>query len=167
MAMSRAIVDPSLPKAVMAMARAIDIGTSFIVGAEIKDGREVFTRERNAFFIRIGYQVPPGREGIARLRQIALVDASDAALKAEQRTYMVAVVAVLVSVFVFAVRTVLVAARHVGLVGLAGDDQRIICIGVRHNVVKYSRWITDGDLLSRRYITRFFNQVATRWAAII
>ncbi|MFC1708389.1 hypothetical protein ACFL59_16475 [Planctomycetota bacterium] len=32
------------------MARAIDIGTSFIVGAEIKQGREVFTRERNAFF---------------------------------------------------------------------------------------------------------------------
>ncbi|MHC4389732.1 MAG: disk-shape morphogenesis protein volactin [Planctomycetota bacterium] len=32
------------------MAKAIDIGTSFIVGAEIKDGREVFTRERNAFF---------------------------------------------------------------------------------------------------------------------
>jgi hypothetical protein len=28
-------------------------------------------RERNAFFVRIGYQVPPGREGIARLKQIA------------------------------------------------------------------------------------------------
>ncbi len=32
------------------MAKAIDIGTSFIVGAEIKDGREVFTTERDAFF---------------------------------------------------------------------------------------------------------------------
>ena len=32
------------------MAKAIDIGTSFIVGAEIQDGVEVFTRERNAFF---------------------------------------------------------------------------------------------------------------------
>lgn len=32
------------------MAKAIDIGTSFIVGAEIKDGHEVFTSERDAFF---------------------------------------------------------------------------------------------------------------------
>src|SRR5436190_9954343 len=32
------------------MAKAIDIGTAFIVGAEIKDGREVFTSERDAFF---------------------------------------------------------------------------------------------------------------------
>lgn len=32
------------------MAKAIDIGTSFIVVAEIQDGHEVFTRERNAFF---------------------------------------------------------------------------------------------------------------------
>ena len=32
------------------MAKAIDIGTSFIVGAEIKDGKEVFTSERDAFF---------------------------------------------------------------------------------------------------------------------
>lgn len=32
------------------MAKAIDIGTAFIVGAEIKDGREVFTTERDAFF---------------------------------------------------------------------------------------------------------------------
>jgi hypothetical protein len=32
------------------VAKAIDIGTSFIVGAEIKDGREVFTTERDAFF---------------------------------------------------------------------------------------------------------------------
>ncbi len=32
------------------MAKAIDIGTSFIVGAEVKDGREVFTIERDAFF---------------------------------------------------------------------------------------------------------------------
>ncbi len=32
------------------MAKAIDIGTSFIVGAEIKDGKEVFTTERDAFF---------------------------------------------------------------------------------------------------------------------
>ena len=31
-------------------AKAIDIGTSFIVGAEIKDGKEVFTTERDAFF---------------------------------------------------------------------------------------------------------------------
>ncbi len=32
------------------MAKGIDIGTSFLVGAEIKDGREVFTVERDAFF---------------------------------------------------------------------------------------------------------------------
>ena len=32
------------------MAKAIDIGTAFIVGAEIQDGREVFTSERDAFF---------------------------------------------------------------------------------------------------------------------
>ncbi len=32
------------------MAKAIDIGTSFLVGAEMKDGREVFTSERDAFF---------------------------------------------------------------------------------------------------------------------
>src|SRR3954467_15212997 len=32
------------------MAKAIDLGTSFIVGAEIKDGKEVFTTERDAFF---------------------------------------------------------------------------------------------------------------------
>jgi len=32
------------------MAKAIDIGTSFIVGAQIKDGKEVFTTERDAFF---------------------------------------------------------------------------------------------------------------------
>lgn len=32
------------------MAKGIDIGTSFLVGAEIKDGKEVFTVERDAFF---------------------------------------------------------------------------------------------------------------------
>ncbi|MBL4847272.1 MAG: hypothetical protein JKY65_17270 [Planctomycetes bacterium] len=32
------------------MAKAIDIGTSFIVGAQIKDGKEIFTSERDAFF---------------------------------------------------------------------------------------------------------------------
>jgi actin-like ATPase involved in cell morphogenesis len=32
------------------MAKAIDIGTSFIVGAELKNGKEVFTLERDAFF---------------------------------------------------------------------------------------------------------------------
>ena len=32
------------------MAKAVDIGTSFIVGAQIKDGKEVFTAERDAFF---------------------------------------------------------------------------------------------------------------------
>src|SRR4029077_15549223 len=32
------------------MAKAIDIGTSFIVGAELKGGKEVFTIERDAFF---------------------------------------------------------------------------------------------------------------------
>ncbi|GIW70629.1 MAG: hypothetical protein KatS3mg102_0171 [Planctomycetota bacterium] len=32
------------------MAKAIDIGTSFIVAAELQDGREVFRSERNAFF---------------------------------------------------------------------------------------------------------------------
>ena len=32
------------------MAKAIDIGTSFIVGAELKNGKEVFTIERDAFF---------------------------------------------------------------------------------------------------------------------
>ena len=32
------------------MAKAVDIGTSFIVGARIKDGKEVFTVERDAFF---------------------------------------------------------------------------------------------------------------------
>jgi hypothetical protein len=32
------------------MAKAIDIGTSFIVGAEVKDAKEVFTSERDAFF---------------------------------------------------------------------------------------------------------------------
>lgn len=32
------------------MAKGIDIGTCFIVGAEIKDGKEVFTVERDAFF---------------------------------------------------------------------------------------------------------------------
>ena len=31
-------------------AKAIDIGTSFLVGAEIKEGREIFTTERDAFF---------------------------------------------------------------------------------------------------------------------
>jgi len=32
------------------MAKAIDIGTSFIVGAHLQDGKEVFTVERDAFF---------------------------------------------------------------------------------------------------------------------
>jgi hypothetical protein len=32
------------------MAKAVDIGTSFIVGAELVDGTEVFTIERDAFF---------------------------------------------------------------------------------------------------------------------
>lgn len=32
------------------MAKAVDIGTSFIVGAQIKGGKEVFTSERDAFF---------------------------------------------------------------------------------------------------------------------
>src|SRR5262249_20696080 len=32
------------------MAKAIDIGTSFIVGAELKGGKEVFQIERDAFF---------------------------------------------------------------------------------------------------------------------
>ncbi len=32
------------------MAKAIDIGTCFIVGAEMRDGREVFTVERDAFY---------------------------------------------------------------------------------------------------------------------
>jgi actin-like ATPase involved in cell morphogenesis len=32
------------------MAKAVDIGTSFIVGAQLKDGKEVFTIERDAFF---------------------------------------------------------------------------------------------------------------------
>lgn len=32
------------------MAKAVDIGTSFIVGAQIKNGKEVFTSERDAFF---------------------------------------------------------------------------------------------------------------------
>lgn len=32
------------------MAKAIDIGTSFIVGAKLKDGKEIFTVERDAFF---------------------------------------------------------------------------------------------------------------------
>ena len=32
------------------MAKAIDIGTSFIVGAQFKDGKEIFTSERDAFF---------------------------------------------------------------------------------------------------------------------
>ncbi|HBP21163.1 MAG TPA: hypothetical protein DEA08_25670 [Planctomycetes bacterium] len=32
------------------MAKAVDIGTSFIVGAQIKDGKEIFTAERDAFF---------------------------------------------------------------------------------------------------------------------
>jgi actin-like ATPase involved in cell morphogenesis len=33
------------------MAKAIDIGTSFLVGAELKNGKEVFTIERDAFFV--------------------------------------------------------------------------------------------------------------------
>jgi hypothetical protein len=33
------------------MAKAIDIGTSFLVGAELKGGKEVFTIERDAFFV--------------------------------------------------------------------------------------------------------------------
>ena len=32
------------------MAKAVDIGTSFVVGAQLKDGKEVFTIERDAFF---------------------------------------------------------------------------------------------------------------------
>lgn len=32
------------------MAKAVDVGTSFIVGAKLVDGREVFTAERDAFF---------------------------------------------------------------------------------------------------------------------
>lgn len=32
------------------MAKAIDVGTCFLVGAELRDGKEVFTRERDAFF---------------------------------------------------------------------------------------------------------------------
>ncbi|MGE3853611.1 MAG: hypothetical protein AB7K09_17905 [Planctomycetota bacterium] len=32
------------------MAKAIDIGTAFIVGAEMRGGREIFTSERDAFF---------------------------------------------------------------------------------------------------------------------
>ena len=32
------------------MAKAIDIGTAFLVGAEMRGGREVFTSERDAFF---------------------------------------------------------------------------------------------------------------------
>ena len=33
------------------MAKAVDIGTSFLVGAELKGGKEVFTIERDAFFV--------------------------------------------------------------------------------------------------------------------
>lgn len=32
------------------MAKAIDVGTCFLVGAELRAGKEVFTRERDAFF---------------------------------------------------------------------------------------------------------------------
>jgi hypothetical protein len=32
------------------MAKAIDVGTCFLVGAELRNGKEVFTRERDAFF---------------------------------------------------------------------------------------------------------------------
>ena len=32
------------------MAKSVDIGTSFIVGAKLKDGKELFTVERDAFF---------------------------------------------------------------------------------------------------------------------
>ena len=32
------------------MAKAIDIGTSFIVGAKLENGKEIFTIERDAFF---------------------------------------------------------------------------------------------------------------------
>ena len=31
-------------------AKGVDIGTCFLVGAELKDGKEVFTMERDAFF---------------------------------------------------------------------------------------------------------------------
>ena len=32
------------------MAKAVDIGTCFIVGAHLRGDKEVFTRERDAFF---------------------------------------------------------------------------------------------------------------------
>jgi hypothetical protein len=34
-------------------------------------------RERNAFYLRVGYRVPPGRRGIFRLRQLAPVASPD------------------------------------------------------------------------------------------